>query len=331
MNFNVEISLRSREANYADAKNSKWQNIRQPGKQMMQYPEMNRNILVNLEVPRYFGKSRRPFCMTSFDQHKCYKIINWFHNFGLYSTFGWHLKYMIFFNHQCFGNKSDCKLSFDNQEITQVEHYKYVGNIIKPVEDLYGDIYGDNYNFLCDKAKKAIFAMKKKATGYLPPSVMFYMFNTLIRPILSYGSRNWGVRKTGCSANDKVLFSFMKHTLYVKQSTSSIMTIGECGQIPPSVVCHTNVIKYMDKVRNMNDCHFVKQVYNELSRLHELGLTTWYSRAWNLVHQYNIDLFNNDGDFKTYCKSFIESKFRENWELDVQNIDKSHPPYLCKD
>ena len=157
----------------------------------------------------------------------------------------------------------------------------------------------------------------------MPPSVMFYMFNTLIQPILLYGSEIWGVRKTGCSAIDKVFFSFMKHILYVKQSTSNIITIGECGQIPPSVVCHTNVIKYMDRVRNMNDCHFVKQVYNELSRLHELGFTTWYSRALKLGQQYNIDLFNNDGDFKTYCKLFIENKFRENRELDVQNVDKN--------
>ena len=73
----------------------------------------------------------------------------------------------------------------------------------------------------------------------------------------------------------------------------------------------------------MNDCHIVKQVYNGLSRLHELGFTPWYSRAWKLVRQYDSDLFNNDGDFKTYCKSFIENKFRENWEFDVQNIDKN--------
>ena len=74
---------------------------------------------------------------------------------------------------------------------------------------------------------------------------------------------------------------------------------------------------------NMNDCHFVKQVYNELSKLDELGFTTWYSRALKLGQQYNIDLFNNDGDFKTYCKLFVENKFRENWELDVQNVNKN--------
>ena len=83
---------------------------------------------------------------------------------------------------------------------------------------------------------------KLKATGYLPPSVMFYMFNTLIQPILLYDSEISGVRKTGCSAIDTVFVSFMKHNLYIKQSTSNIITTGECGQIRPSVVCHTNVI-----------------------------------------------------------------------------------------
>ena len=84
---------------------------------------------------------------------------------------GWKL------NSCALAKKYDCKLSFDNQEITQVEHYKYDWNIIKPVQALHGNIFGDNYNFLCDKAKKAIFAIKKKlkATGYLPPSVMFYV------------------------------------------------------------------------------------------------------------------------------------------------------------
>ena len=53
----------------------------------------------------------------------------------------------------CFGTKSDCELSLDNQEMTQEEHDKYVGNIIRPVQALHGDKFGDNYNFLWDKAK----------------------------------------------------------------------------------------------------------------------------------------------------------------------------------
>ena len=130
--------------------------------------------------------------------------------------------------------------------------------------------------------------MKKrlKSTRYLPPSAMFVIFNTLIQPILLYGSVIWGVRKTGCADIDRVFFSIMKHTLYVKQSTRNIITIGECGQTPPSVVCHTNVIVYMNRIKDMNNRHIVKQVYNELSWLHELGWTTWCSRAWKLVQQY---------------------------------------------
>ena len=78
----------------------------------------------------------------------------------------------------CFGKKSGCKFFFDNQEITQAEHYKYAGNTIKPVHASHGGIFGDNYNFMCDKAQKAVFAIKKRleATGYLPPSVTVFFY-----------------------------------------------------------------------------------------------------------------------------------------------------------
>ena len=139
--------------------------------------------------------------------------------------------------------KSDCKLFFDNQEITQAEHYKYVGNIIKPVHASHGDIFGDNYNFLCDKAQKACrrvwcfcWVFFLLFCFVLFCFFMFFMFNTLIQPILLYGSEIWGVCKTGCTV---------------------------------------------------------------------------------------VDIFHNDENFKTYCQSSIENKFRRNWELDVQNVEKN--------
>ena len=79
----------------------------------------------------------------------------------------------------------------------------------------------------------------------------------------------------------------------------------------------------MHRIKDMNDHHIVKQVYNELSRLHELGFTTWCSRALKHVQQNNIDIFHNDGYFKTYSQSFIENKFIQSWEPDVQNVEKN--------
>ena len=79
----------------------------------------------------------------------------------------------------------------------------------------------------------------------------------------------------------------------------------------------------MHRIKDMNDHHIVKQVYNELFRLHELGFTTWCNRVWKLVQQYKIDIFYNDGNFKTYCQSSIENKFIQNWEFDVQSVEKN--------
>ena len=123
-----------------------------------------------------------------------------------------------------FWQKSDCKLFFDSQEITQAEHYKYVGNIIKPVHACHGDIFDDNYNFLCVKAQKS-YLQWKRTLKLLVTCRHVSCFLCSIQPILLYGSEIWGVRKIGCTAIDRVFFSFMKHTLYVKQSTSNIITI----------------------------------------------------------------------------------------------------------
>ena len=50
---------------------------------------------------------------------------------------------------------------------------------------------------ICDQARKAILSLyrKTKAIKALPPAIMFYMFDVLIRPILTYGSDIWGFSK----------------------------------------------------------------------------------------------------------------------------------------
>ena len=78
-----------------------------------------------------------------------------------------------------------------------------------------------NYTYLCDQARKALFGLKQhlKTIGTLPPKTMFYLFNTAIKPILTYGSDVWGIHKVGRDLIDKMFLKFVKCTLCVKQST----------------------------------------------------------------------------------------------------------------
>ena len=150
------------------------------------------------------------------------------------------------------------------------------------------------------------------------------MYETLIRPILVYGSDVWGSQPQGTLAVDKVFFWYMRCILQVKSTTSNIMVVGESGQIPPSICCHINAICYLHRLRNLPTNTLVKAMYMELSKLHECGFNTWVSKALTLVQTYGIDIDMESGaSFNRYCKSHIYNHFKiALWE-EVQNIDKN--------
>ena len=64
---------------------------------------------------------------------------------------------------------------------------------------------------------------------------MFDMFDTLVRPILTYGSDVWGMSKAGLDVLDKVFLHYARRTLGIKATTCNVITYGEWGKYPPSV------------------------------------------------------------------------------------------------
>ena len=151
-----------------------------------------------------------------------------------------------------------------------------------------------------------------------------HMYETLICPILVYGSDVWGSQPQGTLAVDKVFFWYMRCFLQVKSTTSNIIVVGESGQIPPSISCHINAISYLHRLRNRPTNSLVKTIYIELWKLHECEFNTWVSKALTLVQKYGIDIDMGSGaSFNRYCKSYIYNHFKIAWREEVQNIDKN--------
>ena len=129
-----------------------------------------------------------------------------------------------------------------------------------------------NYRYICDQARKAIFSLyrKIKAIKALPPTIMFYMFDVLIRPILTYGSDIWGFSKLAGSTLDKIFLNYNRCTLHVKATTCNAIVRGECGKFPPSVHCHINVLTYYHSLLTMSKGKVVKSVFKALYNLPRL-------------------------------------------------------------
>ena len=225
-----------------------------------------------------------------------------------------------------FGCKDNIRVLFNGHQIETTSQYKYSGNIISTTQTSKGDVFRANYEYLCSQARKAIFGLKHllKSLGSLQHRVLMHMYETLICPILVYGSDVWGSQPQGTLAVDAVFFWYIRCILQVKSTTSNIIVVGESGQIPPSISCHINAICYLHRLRDLPTKTLVEAMYKELSKLHECVFSTWVSNALTLVQKYGIDIdMWRCASFNRYCKSHINNHFKITWSEEVQNIDKN--------
>ena len=138
-----------------------------------------------------------------------------------------------------------------------------IGSILTSVKKQNQDVFANNYEYLCNQSLKAIYCFRKKLKdiGVIPPKIMFYIFATLVRPILTYGSDVWGISKKGLSQLDKVFLHFARCVLHVKSTTCNTIVYGECGQFPPSVFCQINTLCFLNRVENAQEGKIVKLFY----------------------------------------------------------------------
>ena len=224
-----------------------------------------------------------------------------------------------------FGNCEPFSVKFGENEIEQVTSYKYLGNIARFTKMANQDIFSQNYHYLCDQARKAIFSMSKKLSrlGRLPPSIMFYLFDSMIKPILTYGSDVWGINKAGREAVDKVFLHFVRCTLGVKATTSNYIVYGESGTVPPSVYCTISALSFANRLHCMNPNRIVKQVYDELSNLDNLGYSTWVTKINKLANTYLVNFGIEQKLFKIKCKESVIGKFIDDWHANIADISKN--------
>ena len=138
--------------------------------------------------------------------------------------------------------------------------------------------------------------------GLLPPQIQIHLFENLVRPILLYGNDVWGVNASIGTTIDKLFYHYMRCVLNVKSTTSNAIVVGECGQMPPITCCQINALSYLKIPQDLPDTKIVKQVFNELNRLHLCGVRTWVTKACELAEKYGIDIDSSNQNFRKHCK-----------------------------
>ena len=137
---------------------------------------------------------------------------------------------------------------------------------------------------------------------------MFYIFDTIVRPITTYGSDVWGCN-IDLHYTDKVFLDFIKCVLRVKATTCTTIVYGECVRLPPSVFCHINVLCFAYRLLTLPAHTLAKSVYSELERLHHQGFETWVSKVHDMAYTYGVRMSGNTVEFKMHCQSQVKEHF----------------------
>jgi len=166
-------------------------------------------------------------------------------------------------------NKTKVMIFKKGGQLRRNMNFAYKGEVIKIVKSFTylgivfttGGSFTSTFETLAGQASKAVFKLNSYLLNF--PSIniqtKLQLFDTLVLPILNYGSEIWGLNES--MTLERVHLSFCKKLLGVKIQTQNNFVYGELGRTSLIVRRAVNVIRYWLKVTHLEDHSYVKCIY----------------------------------------------------------------------
>jgi hypothetical protein len=124
----------------------------------------------------------------------------------------------------------DVKLSFNGKLLEIVSQYKYLGILFNSIKHVRGNVFREACESIGTKATRAMFKIKKdmKCVGTTPPSVTLKLFDSLVLPILEYGSEIVFCGKEIVPL-ERIHVKQLKYMFGVYNNASHLAIYGETG------------------------------------------------------------------------------------------------------
>ena len=218
---------------------------------------------------------------------------------------------------------------YQGEHIDIVSFYKYLGVYFTPKL-----IWTKTKEVLAHQASKAVnrIFQYQRQFGFFQPKDIFKLFDSIVSPILCYGSEIWGYESS--KTIEKIHTRFCKRFVGLHQNTADFLALSECGRYPISITYMSRCIKYWAKILQMPDHRYPKQCYAMLRSLSEAGKTTWATNVRMLLYKYGFGYVwesNTIGDVNAFVKVFkqrLKDCCLQEWQSDINESPKSK--YYCK-
>ena len=171
-------------------------------------------------------------------------------------------------------------LQYDGTKLEWVNNFKYLGVTFNK-----SNSFTDGIEELCQHAQRAqtvldLHFLKHKT---VPVSYEIEVFNTLVKPILLYGSEVYGIN---CVKSLETFYlKFLKRALCVKRSTNTCMVLAETRQYPLAVDIQLNMVKLWIKILTCDKDQLIWIAYDSMlkSKVHLSNSKCWTRKIQELL------------------------------------------------
>ena len=200
-------------------------------------------------------------------------------------------KVMLF---KCSNRPENIEVLYDGSILENVRNFIYLG-----VNVSCNGIFFQAQKHLSEQASKALYALSNVLNDdVLLVKDKLKLFDSIILPILMYGSEIWGF----CRSNDieKVHLRFLKQILSVRKQTSNVAVYGELGQFPLFVLRKIRILKYWFKILTAPDSLLYKVYLQQVAYLNiDANFNCWAQCVCNLLNELG---FSYLWDFQSISK-----------------------------
>ena len=110
----------------------------------------------------------------------------------------------------------------------------------------------------------------------LPVDIIIHLFDTLVKPVLLYGSEIWA--HEGAEVREKLHLRFCKYILLVNKTTCSYIVYGELGEYPFIISAQTRMIMFWANISQDTEKTKISNLMYKL--LYKLNKESVYKSPW---------------------------------------------------
>ena len=199
------------------------------------------------------------------------------------------------------------------------DEYKYLGFIFNTRMN---DAVGTMPDYLIGQARKATYQARKlsnAAVGQLSPKLAFKVFDSQILPILLYGSQLWYKARQNHRLETFHL-GYLKRTIGLRLQTPTDAVLSDTGRFPLQLRRNLNVIKYWLRMLNLQADDPLRNAFDTLVQLHNLGQSNWWTEVTTLLasleisdpESHELNLANKNNKLLDTLKEKVYSTHMEN-------------------